>query len=367
MGFKCGIVGLPNVGKSTLFNALAMGHKYAEVANYPFTTIEPNVGVIQVPDERLKKIADITKPERIVPTTLQFVDIAGLIKGSSKGEGLGNQFLGYIREVDAIIHIVRLFKDENVSHIAKDIDPIRDVEIVNTELLLADLETVEKRFQKVENMAKSGDKKVKQELEIVQKIMDAIANGISARYLLTDEHLVETVKEINLLTAKPVLYVANVSDMNLDEDKEHIKKLEAYASKENSKVITISCKIQSEIGEIENDEERNEFLKEMGLDELGLHKLIRAGYELLNLITFFTILSNEVKAWTITKGATALKAAGKIHTDFEKGFIKADILSYKDLMTYKFEHIAREKGVIRSEGKDYIVQDGDIIHFKFHL
>jgi len=367
MGFRCGIVGLPNVGKSTLFNALAMGHKHAEVANYPFCTIEPNVGIIQVPDERLNKIAQITKPERIVPTTLQFVDIAGLIEGSSKGEGLGNQFLAHIREVDAIIHLVRLFKDKNVSHIAEAIDPIRDVEIVNIELLLADLDTVEKRFQKVQKMAKSGEKKIKLELDVVEKIMSAIAKGIPARQLLLDEHLSELVKEMSLLTAKPVLYVANVSDSNLEEDKEHIKRLEDYASKEGAKVVEISCKIQSEIGEIENEEERQEFLKEMGIDELSLNKLIRTGYELLHLITFFTILSNEAKAWTVAKGTTALKAAGKIHTDFEKGFIKAEVLSYKDLLTYKSEHIAREKGIIRVEGKDYIVQDGDIIHFKFHL
>ncbi len=367
MGFKCGIVGLPNVGKSTLFNALAMGHKHAEVASYPFCTIEPNVGVIQVPDERLYKIAEIIKPERIVPTTIQFVDIAGLIKGSSKGEGLGNQFLANIREVDAIVHIVRLFKDENVSHIDKEIDPIRDVEIVNTELLLADYETVGNRIHKFHSQAKSGDRKIKQELENVEKIGESIGKGIPGRDLIDNEHYSEMIKEMNLMTAKPVLYVANVTDLDREDDKENLEKLMNYALKEGAKVIEIAGKVQAEIGEIEDDEERKEFVKEMELDELGLNKLIRAGYELLNLVTFFTTRSNETKAWTVPKGTTAQKAGGKIHTDFEKGFIKAEVLSYDDLMKYKSEHIAREKGIMRVEGKDYIVQDGDIIHFKFHI
>ena len=367
MGFNCGIVGLPNVGKSTLFNALTNTMK-AEAANYPFCTIEPNVGVVEVPDERLYRIAEIVKPKKITPTTIEFVDIAGLVRGASKGEGLGNQFLANIRGVDAIAHVVRCFQDENVVHVDGSVNPIRDIETINLELVMKDLESVEKRLQKTAKQAKSGDKKLRAEVEALEKIKGILEEGKRIQpYLneLGDEEK-RVVRELQLLTAKPVMYVANVDEEGLFEDNEFVKQVKEYAREEGAPVVKICAKIEAELSELPK-EEKEEFLKELGLKEPGLNSVIREGYKLLDLITFFTAGEQEVRAWTVRKGTKAPQAAGKIHSDIERGFIRAEVIKYEDLIREGSMQACKEKGLMRLEGKDYEVQDGDIIYFRFNV
>ncbi|SMP03568.1 hypothetical protein SAMN06265339_0128 [Desulfurobacterium pacificum] len=367
MGFNCGIVGLPNVGKSTLFNALTNTAK-AEAANYPFCTIEPNVGIVEVPDERLYKIAEIVKPKKITPTTIEFVDIAGLVRGASKGEGLGNQFLANIRNVDAIAHVVRCFQDENVVHVDGSVNPLRDIETINLELVFKDLESVEKRLQRVSKQAKSGDKKARAEVEALEKLKVILENGerIYPHLESLDENALKVVKELALLTAKPVMYIANVDEDGLFEDNELVKQVKELAEKEKAPVVKICAKIEAELSELDK-EEKEEFLKELGMEEPGLNAVIREGYKLLDLITFFTAGEQEVKAWTVKKGTKAPQAAGKIHSDIERGFIRAEVIKYEDLIREGSMQACKEKGLMRLEGKDYIVQDGDIIYFRFNV
>jgi GTP-binding protein YchF len=367
MGFNCGIVGLPNVGKSTLFNALTNSAK-AESANYPFCTIEPNVGIVEVPDERLYKIAQIVKPKKVTPTTIEFVDIAGLVRGASKGEGLGNQFLANIRTVDAIAHVVRCFQDDNVVHVDGSVDPIRDVETINYELVLKDLESVERRIQKVAKQAKSGDKKARAELAALEKLKEILERGerVYPHLEELDDEGRRVVKELALLTAKPVMYVANVDEEALFEDNEFVKQLREYAEKEGAPVVKICAKIEAELAELSR-EEKEEFLKELGLKEPGLNAVIREGYKLLDLITFFTAGEQEVRAWTVRRGTKAPQAAGKIHSDIERGFIRAEVIRYKDLLREGSLQACKEKGLMRLEGKDYEVQDGDVIYFRFNV
>ncbi len=367
MGFNCGIVGLPNVGKSTLFNALTNTMK-AEAANYPFCTIEPNVGVVEVPDERLYKIAEIVKPKKITPTTIEFVDIAGLVRGASKGEGLGNQFLANIRNVDAIAHVVRCFQDENVVHVDGSVDPVRDIETINLELVMKDLESVEKRLQKVAKQAKSGDKKLKAEVEALERIKRILEEGKRIHPFLDElgDEEKRVIRELQLLTAKPVMYVANVDEEGLFEDNEFVKQVREYAEREGAPVVKICAKIEAELSELPK-EEKEEFLKELGMKEPGLNAVIREGYRLLDLITFFTAGEPEVKAWTVKKGTKAPQAAGKIHSDIERGFIRAEVIRYEDLIREGSIQACKEKGLMRLEGKDYEVQDGDIIHFRFNV
>ena len=367
MSLQCGIVGLPNVGKSTLFNCLSSAK--AQAANFPFCTIEPNVGVITVPDERLNKLAEIVHPGRIVPATVEIVDIAGLVKGASKGEGLGNKFLANIRETDAIIHVLRCFDDGNVVHVDGSVNPVRDKEIIDTELQLKDLETIESRLPKVQKMAQTGgDKDAKVQYAVMTRIKEALEQGRSARTVKfeTPDELA-AVKDLFLLTSKPSLYVCNVDEANAKSGNAYVEQVRQAVADEEAEVLVISAKIESEISELETFEERQMFLAELGLDESGVNRLIHAAYSLLNLQTYITAGPMEVKAWTFRKGMKAPQCAGIIHTDFEKGFIRAEVIKYDDYLTYGSEAAVKEAGKMGVEGKDYIVQDGDIMHFRFNV
>lgn len=363
---EVGIVGLPNVGKSTLFNAITKAG--AEAANYPFCTIEPNVGVVEVPDTRLRTLTDMYHPQKTIPAVMRFVDIAGLVAGASKGEGLGNKFLSHIRETDAIAEVVRCFEDDNITHVSGSVDPLRDIDIINTELCLADLETVQRRVDRLAKIAQCGDKAAKAELAVLQKILTALEAGEPVRKVALQDEEKQTVKELNLLTIKPILYIANVAEDEAAQPDANplVQKLTAFAAAEGAQVVAVSAKIEAEIAELPDDEAAA-FLEELGLSESGLTKLIKAGYSLLGLINFFTAGADEVRAWTIVKGTKAQKAAGKIHTDIERGFIRAEIVSYTDLIACGGEQAAKEKGLVRLEGKEYLMQDGDVTYFRFNV
>jgi len=363
MGFKCGIVGLPNVGKSTLFNSLTSAEIAAE--NYPFCTIDPNVGVVEVPDPRLAKLGVIVRPEKIVPTTMEFVDIAGLVAGASRGEGLGNQFLAHIREVDAIAHVVRCFEDDDVVHVAGRLDPLSDIETINTELSLADLDSVERAVQRTAKRLKANEKDARLRMEVLEKLRACLDQGHRARNVELSEEERRLVSDLHLITTKPVMYVANVSERGL-EDNACVETVRGKASSEGAEVVPVCAGIEAEIARLD-EADRREFLQELGLRESGLDQVIRAGYALLDLLTFFTAGKREVRAWTVRRGATAAQAAGRIHTDFERGFIRAEVTAYEDFVALGGEHAAKEAGKLRLEGRNYIVQEGDVMHFRFNV
>jgi len=366
MGFNCGIVGLPNVGKSTLFNALTQTQA-AQAANFPFCTIEPNVGRVAVPDPRLEKLAVIAKSAKIIPTQLEFVDIAGLVKGASKGEGLGNKFLGTIREVDAICHVLRCFDSGDITHVEGSVDPIRDAAIVETELMLSDMESLERRIVPLEKKAKSGDKDAKADVDLMSKALDLLRDGKPARLVELSKDEVTPFKRLNLITSKPVVYICNVEEDNAATGNAHSAKVFEKAAAEKAQAVVISAAIEAEVAQLETDEERKEFLDSLGLEETGLTQVIRAGYALLDQITFFTIGPKEARAWTVFRGAKGPQAAGAIHTDFERGFIAAETIAYDDYIAVGGEQGAKETGKLRLEGRDYLVQDGDVFHFRFNV
>ena len=365
MSLKCGIVGLPNVGKSTLFNCLS--NAKAQSANYPFCTIEPNVGTISVPDERLNKLESLVNPQKVIPTTMEIVDIAGLVKGASKGEGLGNQFLANIRETDAIIHVLRCFDDGNVVHVDGSVDPVRDKEVIDTELQLKDLESIEKRISSLSRIIKSGDKDAIKENELALKIQVALEEGKSVRAIDFEDSDWPIVKSFHLITSKPVMYLCNVDEASVKSGNQHVEAVKEAVKDESAEVLVIGAAIESDIMELETYEERLMFLDELELDEPGVNRLIRSAYKLLNLDTYFTAGEKEVRAWTIRKGMTAPQAAGVIHTDFEKGFIRAEVMSYDDFVNFGSEAAVKEAGKFRVEGKEYVVSDGDVMHFRFNV
>ena len=363
MGIKCGIVGLPNVGKSTLFNALTKAGIAA--ANFPFCTIEPNVGVVPVPDLRLNALSEIVKPQKVIPTAVEFVDIAGLVAGAASGEGLGNKFLAHIREVDAITHVVRCFENDDVIHVNNKVDPLADIDTIDTELALADLESVDKAISRYERVAKSGDKDAKAKIDVLQKLRAALDQGKAARTVALDDEEKAAVRELFLLTLKPVMYVANVLEDGF-EGNPHLDAVRAGAAEEGAEVVPVSAAIEEELSQLD-DADRDDFLKDLGLDEPGLNRVIRAAYKLLGLQTYFTAGVKEVRAWTVKAGSTAPQAAGVIHTDFEKGFIRAETISFEDFIKYRGEAGAKEAGRLRLEGKEYRVQEGDVLHFRFNV